>query len=103
MQTNHYRQGDVLIERVESLPKTAKLQKGPVILAHGEVTGHAHQIHKGANLYMDPESQATYVEIAEAIADLTHEEHATVPLEKGIYRVVRQREYSPEAIRNVAD
>ncbi len=43
----HYRQGDVLLERVDSLPR--KLQpvareKGRVILAHGEVTGHAHAI-----------------------------------------------------------
>lgn len=43
----HYRQGDVLVERVDSLPsrltKVAR-ENGRVILAHGEVTGHAHAI-----------------------------------------------------------
>ena len=34
---------------------------------------------------------------------VTHEEHASIQLPKGNYRIVRQREYSPEAIRNVAD
>ena len=99
----HYRQGDVLVIAVSSLPKTAVLQQGPVILAHGEVTGHAHQIHSGASLYLDPETQATYVEIAEALAELRHEEHATIPLPNGVYRVIRQREYSPTEIRNVQD
>lgn len=40
-----YRQGDVAIERVDSFPsnlKPAPLDKGRVILAYGEVTGHAH-------------------------------------------------------------
>lgn len=45
----HYRQGDVLIERIAELPDSAKQQKvkGPVILAHGEVTGHAHAFVDG--------------------------------------------------------
>ena len=43
-----------------------------------------------------------YLQVVETTA-LKHEEHATVPLPKGVYRVVQQREYSPEAIRNVAD
>lgn len=44
---NQYRQGDVLVERVGPLPtdltKIAR-ENGRVILAHGEVTGHAHAI-----------------------------------------------------------
>lgn len=102
----HYRQGDVLIERVDKLPADAKRQKvkGPVILAHGEVTGHAHAIRRGTvRVYKQPEVEATYLEIANALAMVEHEEHATIPLEPGFYRVTRQREYTPEAIRNVAD
>jgi hypothetical protein len=34
---------------------------------------------------------------------LQHAEHATQTIEPGVYRVVRQREYSPEEIRRVAD
>ena len=34
---------------------------------------------------------------------LEHDEHETIQLPPGDYRIIRQREYSPEAIRNVAD
>lgn len=42
--SKHYRQGDVLIERIALIPSTAVKQKRAkrVILAHGEVTGHHH-------------------------------------------------------------
>lgn len=43
----HYRQGDVLIERIDSVPDDAQpvpLEDGRIVLAHGEVTGHAHAI-----------------------------------------------------------
>jgi hypothetical protein len=42
-----YRQGDVLVERAALLPsKLTKIarENGRVILAHGEVTGHAHAL-----------------------------------------------------------
>jgi hypothetical protein len=41
------RQGDVLVQRVGNIPKAAKAIRrdaGRVILAYGEVTGHAHAI-----------------------------------------------------------
>lgn len=104
MKKQMYRQGDVLIERVSTKPagKLVPREGGRVILAHGEVTGHAHAIaSQGAALYRD--NGVTTLEITEAMAALKHEEHATIDLPKGIYQVTRQREYSPEAIRNVAD
>ena len=42
-----FRQGDVLIIPVAKLPdclEPMKRERGRVILAHGEVTGHAHAI-----------------------------------------------------------
>ena len=46
MKTKHYRQGDVLIMRVPKIHKNKPMERegGKVILAHGEVTGHAHAI-----------------------------------------------------------
>jgi hypothetical protein len=100
------RQGDILLERVSSNQKHGKeiaKENGQVVLAHGEVTGHAHTIES-------PEL-ATLHEINEAMRMLTvksdtaivHQEHARIELPAGDYIVRRQREYSPEAIRNVAD
>ena len=103
----HYRQGDVLIEHIPSLPANAKKmarENGRVILAHGEVTGHAHAItDKHAYLYSVDSGNVTFLEIKEAVAALEHDEHGTITLDPGTYRVTRQREYSPEAIRNVTD
>ena len=41
-----YRQGDVLLRQVAKLPAKATSVKneGRIVLAHGEVTGHAHAI-----------------------------------------------------------
>ena len=77
-------------------------------LHHGEVTGHAHRIRKGAKAYLLPDtddtvSEAEIVEIEAALANLTHEEHDTIPLKKGFYRITIQREYSPQEIRRVLD
>ncbi len=41
------RQGDVFIERVETLPESVKPKapdRGRVVLAYGEVTGHYHEV-----------------------------------------------------------
>jgi len=96
-----YRQGDVLIETVEAVPPDAKEATGPVILAEGEATGHAHKIKaRHAKLY---ESAAGRFLTLARPARVVHEEHAPIALPAGNFRVTRQREYSPEAIRNVAD
>ena len=39
-----YRQGDVLIRRIQSLPKQMAQPRLNGILAYGEVTGHAHAV-----------------------------------------------------------
>lgn len=104
----HYRQGDVLIERVGSLPSSLKKvarENRKVVLAHGEVTGHAHAIaDKHVDLFAaESHPGVTFLEVRDAVAALKHEEHATITLPPGNYVVRRQREYSPEEIRRVAD
>ena len=107
MKLKTYRQGDVLIQEIVEIPKTAKAENvtGRIILAYGEATGHHHSIKKTAKtrLLKAPGDQASYVEIAEALALLKHQEHDTIQLPAGKYRVTIQQEYSPEEIRNVRD
>lgn len=104
-----YRQGDVMIQRVEiELPADAESvepDRGRVILAYGEVTGHAHAIKAGptVQLLTVPGQDDRWLRIGSDGAELRHEEHATIALPPGLYRVRIQREYSPEAIRRVAD
>lgn len=98
-----YRQGDVLIERVAEIPKSAKRVKGKIILAHGEATGHHHAIDERDPADWWKEEDGTQYVHARGASTVTHQEHSPIVLPKGKYKVTRQVEYSPEAIRNVAD
>lgn len=101
-----YRQGDVLIVAVDNIPKGLKevpREAGRIVLAHGEATGHAHAITGEATLYgTDLENRFLEV-LADGGVELIHEEHATIALPRGMYQLIRQREYTPEADRWVAD
>lgn len=111
-----YRQGDVLIECVGNTPEpdTAKRMLS-VILAEGEVTGHHHKLELDQADWWKGDSKTEFMSLthwrdgrdqffaAEVPATVTHQEHNKIDLPAGTYRVIRQREYSPEEIRNVAD
>ena len=104
--TTIYRQGDVLITRITKLPadlKPVDREGGRIILAHGELTGHAHAIADKHVTLRQTAAGQLFLEILESAASLKHEEHSTVTLPPGLYRVARQVEYSPAALRNVAD
>ena len=101
-----YRQGDVLIVATIDRPKGAKLprQNGKIVLAEGEATGHAHVIEaEGADLYGEALESRFLEVLVEGGVDLIHQEHATITIPEGVYRVVRQREWTPEALRIVSD
>ena len=101
-----YRQGDVFIERIADAPPdlTPIPPEGErVILAHGEVTGHSHALDKHAVRLYAAKSWADRVLVIARTTALLHEEHASVTLPPGNYRVSIQREYTPQEIRNVAD
>jgi hypothetical protein len=92
------RQGDVL---VQSAPKSATpadaiaRDNGRIVLAYGEVTGHAHAIHDTeAELFSLPDTDDRFLRImASSGVSLVHEEHTEIHLPPGDYIVRRQREY----------
>lgn len=103
------RQGDVLVESVPTVPNgtpnPTPPENGRVVLAHGEVTGHAHAFYEPSvtELFQVTGATGTFLNLKES-APLKHEEHAEIIFPAGSYRVVRQKEYRPKAIpRNVAD
>lgn len=103
------RQGDVYLERVNSLPKGATevpRDAGRIVLAYGEVTGHAHAISDGpdmAVLFQVAGDPNMYLKTSKPVT-LRHEEHSPIKIGKGTFRIIRQREYVPgELPRNVAD
>lgn len=100
-----YRQGDVLVQRVGEIPADVtpvKRESGRIILAHGEVTGHAHAIKNRLAKFLETTQGERYLSLPKQVT-LDHEEHSTITLPAGNYKVIRQREYHPEEIRNVAD
>ena len=99
-----YRQGDVLLVQVDALPSDAGLQdkaSSDIVLAYGELTGHAHVVNATAASLCD--SSGEYFLEVSAATPLSHQEHASIVLEPGVYRVIRQREYTPQENRRVQD
>lgn len=107
--TPMYRQGDVMIVAVDTIPhdaiEVARSTRG-LVLAEGEVTGHAHRIpSRSATLYRT-ETDARYLRVTagKVPAVLKHEEHTKIELPPDNYRVTIHREYQPgELPRQVAD
>ena len=105
-------------------------EHGRILLAHGEVTGHHHEVVSAAPTIDDgalaaadyfEEPDGTRVLLVNRPCLLTHQEHGPIaldpakpeqfrqgdvllqPISAGAWRVTRQREYEPEGIRQVAD
>lgn len=95
-----FRQGDVLLVPIpdSELPETvvpvARDERGSLVLALGEATGHAHAVGaRDADLLADADDvDRRFLRIV-TDAVLAHEEHDPIPLPPGLYQVVRQREY----------
>jgi hypothetical protein len=107
MSTFTARQGDILIKRIGKLPRGLKLvpeDRGRVILAYGEVTGHAHVVEGEVEFLAADrkEMEGRFLRVLSE-SQVVHDEHSTITLPPGEYEIERQREYQPEAIRTVAD
>lgn len=120
------RQGDVLLQPAASLPAgctLVPLDRGRIVLAYGEMTGHAHAIadhgatqhpgglHEAGMSTISPQAAAEIAEAAIARAKLwrapdgsrylevrepvtlTHEEHTQHTIPPGVYRLPAQVEY----------
>lgn len=99
------RQGDVLLVSVDGVkaPKKKKVREGErIILAEGEATGHAHAV-SASDAVLFHRGETRFLRTVKPTL-LRHEEHSHINLPgTTTFRVIRQREYSPREIRNVAD
>lgn len=116
----YYQQGDVLI-KPGKVPTDAKVENS-LVLAEGEVTGHAHRVvedwvkdmipalGKGASTASEPPVQLfkrgddLYVRALKEW-EIRHEEHKPITVPPGEYKIDRVREYHhfEEEARQVAD
>lgn len=97
-----FRHGDVLIQTVSEIPQAAR-RLGHRTLAHGELTGHSHHIREGDQIVLWQTTTELFLHVESPHATVIHEEHAPIELPQGLYRVWRQREYTPERIVVVRD
>lgn len=108
-------QGDLLIRRIEKLPEgltQCGVENGKYIVAHSE-TSHHHVIEARPNVRVldSADPLVSYLEVVEA-TDTTEtllehlrsfDTHETIAIPPGTYEIRRQREYTPEGWRRVAD
>lgn len=91
-----YRHGDVLLSSVKDMPSGKEIaHSGNYTVAYGEVTGHSHRLSV-KNVHGMKVIQAVdgiYLCLME-VGTLEHQEHKTLTIEPGIYRIGQEREYS---------
>lgn len=100
LKTNkHIRHGDINIAPVAKKSGVKKVNS--FVLAEGEQTGHFHKLNGKLAVI---ENDTSYFEALEDVV-LDHPEHGKVTVEKGTYRVWRERERDPylDSIRAVRD
>ena len=110
---NLYRHGDLLITRINAVPQSA-INISSKIIAEGEVSGHKHTLVGQATVRILPGREAGHKIIerverghvsinripelyfsASEDVKLTHEEHKTLELPRGSYKVTKEREFNP--------
>lgn len=128
------RQGDVCLVPVSAIPPGAvevKSEEKRVVLAHGEVTGHAHAVYEDADkVKLWAVGKVKYLEVmagamvtskitstivgedgtpfdigSESLPGvcLKHEEHVHHVLPPGFYKLPVQVEYTPAELRKTQD
>jgi len=97
------RQGDVWVEGVDGIPTDVKLKKATSpIVAHGEVTGHCHQIASPSldkmELYINEDGSLFYARSEKEPIVLVHDEHGSVEIPAGqTVKINIQREFDASA------
>jgi hypothetical protein len=100
-------QGDILIRKIDSLPKGLMEQhakNGIHVIAHSE-TGHHHTM-KGIQLFTGDNPMIMFVVVTKPTILEHHrafDKHEDIEFKPGTYEIRRQREYVPEGWRRIED
>lgn len=108
--TNQAAQGDLLITRVDAIPQglePMKAEHGDYVVAHSE-TGHHHVLPEGdVNVFQAANDDFVLYLVVNNETELKHlrsfDTHESLKVPPGMYRINRQREYTPEGFRRAAD
>ena len=121
-----YRQGDLLITKINAIPtltfpipkqKNRNFPTGNII-AEGEISGHTHQLigdgqvfvgmhyvnrprhHTTAFLTHSINDVKELYFIANSDLEIIHEEHKTLKIPQGVYKVTKERQFDPFKNKN---
>jgi hypothetical protein len=106
-------QGDLYIERIDTLPAnltSIEATNGQFVVAHSE-TGHHHTVaaKQGVEYYASNDPLICFLVVKNDDVQLRHnrsfDTHRPIALKGGdsVYKLTRQREYTPEGWQRVAD
>lgn len=100
-----YRHGDLLIVKGAAVRTNwSKYESSSrVILERGETTGHAHVLESSAPIESILSGGQEVTGFITKGAFLRHEEHETITIPEGEYRVIRQKEFTDNGDRTVRD
>ncbi|MFN8437496.1 MAG: hypothetical protein U0V72_07630 [Cytophagales bacterium] len=104
--TEIYRHGDVLIYKLDQeLNNVNDKVIKQLILAEGEVTGHAHRLTGDVEIIQNKPINGEMIFQVNDSAVLSHEEHDKIVLSQGVYLKVNQVEYNPftDLVKKVMD
>jgi hypothetical protein len=97
MENRQIRQGDVLLVPAEVHPPKGAKMRAEVILAEGEVTGHAHRLRGATVLEWEQDGQRYVRVLGTEMGTLSHEDHDPEPVAVIVpdvtYRVVLQQQW----------
>ena len=106
-----YRHGDLLITKINAIPEDT-VQISDKIIAEGEISGHKHEIFGSAQVNIRPsfigrqinENSEVWFNAFDEIK-LKHEEHKTLEIPKGVYKVTKEQQFDPfkELVMDVID
>jgi hypothetical protein len=105
------RQGDIYFTLVkkDNVPEDVskvEVERGMLIVEEGEATGHYHAITPKPGIEMFAFEDEKYIEAPDGF-NLRHDEHAEFQFPQApkgyVYKAWRQKSYTPEKWRNVAD
>src|SRR3990167_3792517 len=90
MKKQIYRHGDVIFHEVERIEGKSIKHDGKFVVAIGEATGHSHQLlcEPSATIL---KGKRNFFEI-EQEAELIHQQHKTLKVQKGKYAQIQERE-----------
>ena len=112
MKTFHQQaaQGDMLITKVDAIPEGLKPMKPEgdhYVVAHSE-TGHHHVLPENdVDVFQAANDPFVLYLVVNNETQLEHlrsfDTHAPISIPPGMYRINRQREYTPEGFRRAQD